>query len=93
MIIPCILFIIVVWRPIVVGISYSFFEMRGFELSKFVGLKNFKDVLSDTNFIQTLLNTVQYVLWSLIIGLPLPFIAAVMLNEMMHARGFFKFSA
>lgn len=93
MLIPCILFIIVVWRPIVVGISYSFFEMRGFELSKFIGLKNFKDVLSDTNFIQTLLNTVQYVLWSLIIGLPLPFIAAVMLNEMMHARGFFKFSA
>lgn len=85
-----ILFVMLVWRPIVIGMEYSFFKLRGFDPVEFVGLKNFKDVLSDTNFVQTLWNTVQYVVWSLIIGLPLPFICAIMMNEMIHAKGYFK---
>ena len=85
-----ILFIMIVWRPIVIGIGYSFFDLKGFTPVEFVGLKNFKDVLSDTNFIQTLKNTIMYTFWSLLIGFPLPFICAVMMNEMMHAQGFFK---
>lgn len=92
MLVPILAFLIVVWRPIIVGISYSFFDMKGFEIQGFAGLSNYKDVLSDTNFLKTLKNTVSYVLWSLIIGLPLPFIAAVMLNELIHAKGFFKFA-
>ena len=92
MLVPVLAFLIVVWRPIFVGISYSFFNMKGFEIQSFAGLKNYIDVLTDTNFLQTLKNTVGYVLWSLVIGLPLPFIAAVILNELIHAKGFFKFS-
>lgn len=85
-----ILFIILVWRPIIIGMSYSFFDLKGFELVKFVGLDNFKDVLSDTNFIKTLKNTLKYVGWSLVIGFPLPIICAVMLNELLHWKGYFK---
>ena len=85
-----ILFVMLIWRPIAIGIGYSFFDLKGFTPSEFVGLKNYKDVLTDTNFIQTLKNTVMYVVWSLIIGYPLPFICAVMMNEMMHMKGFFK---
>ncbi len=85
-----ILFIFLVWRPIIIGIGYSFFELQGFEPVKFVGLKNFRDVLTDTNFVKTLFNTIEYVVWSLIIGLPLPFICAVMMNEMLHMKGYFK---
>lgn len=93
LVVPTVLcFLILVWRPIVIGITYSFFKLKGFTPTEFVGLKNFIDVLSDTNFLQTLLNTVKYVLWSLLVGLPLPFIAAVLLNEMRHLKGFFKFS-
>lgn len=92
MLVPVFAFLIVVWRPIFVGISYSFFNMKGFEIQSFAGFKNYIDVLTDTNFLQTLKNTVGYVLWSLVIGLPLPFIAAVILNELIHAKGFFKFS-
>lgn len=87
-----ILFILLVWRPIVVGIGYSFFSLKGFTPQEFVGLKNFKDVLTDTNFLQTLWNTVQYVFWSLIIGFPLPFICAFMINEMVRGKAFFKFT-
>lgn len=84
------LFFMIVWRPIVIGITYSFFKLKGFTPVGFVGLKNFTDILTDTNFVQTLKNTVSYVIWSLLIGFPLPFICAVMLNEMVHAKGFFK---
>lgn len=87
-----ILFIMLVWRPILMGISYAFFKLKGTVPVEFVGLKNFIDVITDTNFLQTLLNTVWYVLWSLVIGLPIPFIAAVMVNEMLRGKSFFKLS-
>lgn len=91
LILPTVLFFIfLVWRPIIIGILYSFFDLRGFEPTKFVGLKNYMQVLRDTNFLTTLKNTVLYVVWSLVIGLPLPFIAAVMMNEMLHAKQYFK---
>ncbi len=91
LIVPIFLFVMIVWLPIVKGITYSFFEMKGFVPQKFVGLQNFVDVLTDTNFLRTLWNTVQYVFWSLVIGMPLPILIAIMLNEMVHGKGLFKF--
>jgi len=91
LIVPTVLlFTFLVWRPIIIGITYSFFDLQGFEPTKFVGLENYRQVISDTNFTKTLANTVWYVIWSLIIGLPLPFVAAVMMNEMLHAKQYFK---
>lgn len=92
MILPSLLlFVLIVWRPVGMAFYYAFFRMQGFQTIRFVGLQNFKDVLTDTAFLQTMLNTVKYVLWSLVIGLPLPFLAAVMINEMVHLKGYFKF--
>ncbi len=85
------LFIMLVWRPIVIGISYSFFDLKGFRPVEFVGIKNYVEVISDTNFLKTLWNTVQYVFWSCL-GFPVSFIFAVMLNEMLHAKQFIKIS-
>lgn len=87
-----IFFIYLIWRPILIGIGYSFFDLKGFTPTQFVGLKNYRDVLSDTNFTKTLANTVRYVFWSLIIGAPLPFICAVFINEMVHTKGLWKVS-
>ena len=84
------LFIMLVWRPIIIGIGYSFYKLQGFTPVEFVGLKNYADVLTDTNFIKTMGNTVGYVVWSLIIGFPLPFICAIMMNELVHMQGYFK---
>lgn len=93
LIIPSIiLFIFVIWRPIFIGFLYSFFKLRGFTPIEFVGLKNYIDVVSDTNFLTVLMNSVKYVIWAIIIGFPLPFIVAIMLNEMVHLKGFFKIS-
>ena len=93
LIIPSILlFSFVIWRPIFIGFIYSFFKLRGFSPVKFVGLKNYIDVMSDTNFITVLLNSAKYVFWAVIIGFPMPFIIALMLNEMVHFKGLFKIS-
>lgn len=85
-----ILFYFFVWRPIVIAISYSFFDLKGFTPTAFIGLENYRVVLKDTNFIQTLLNTGKYVFFALIIETPLAFISAVMLNEMVHSKQYFK---
>ena len=91
LIIPAVLlFFLLIWRPIGIGIWYSFYKLQGFTRVAFVGLKNYIDVLSDTNFLQTLSNTAQYTVWSLVIGFPLPFICAIMLNEMIHGQSYFK---
>ena len=94
LILPTVLvFIVFVWRPIIIGVFYSFFDLNGFVPVKFVWFDNYIRVLSDTNFLKTLWNTVQYVLWSLVLGLPLPFVAAVMLNEIRHGKQYFKITA
>jgi len=82
----------IIWRPIFIGARQSLFQLSGYNAVKFVGLKNYIDVLTDTFFLQTLTNTVSYVAWSLIIGLPIPFITAVLINEMLHGKSFFKFA-
>ena len=86
------LFFYLVWRPIFIGITYSFFDIKGFTPTKFIGLLNYKYVLSDTQFLRTLKNTFLYVFWSLIIGFPLPVLCAVMLNEMIGFKQYFKIS-
>lgn len=79
-------------RPLITGIIYSFFRLQGFEVMSFAGLDNYRDILGDTRFAQILYNTFQYVFWSLILGYIPPVIIAVLLNEMVHAKGFFRFS-
>lgn len=87
-----ILFIFLTWRPIVIAFGYSLFDLKGMTPVSFVGLQNFRDILSDTNFLQTLKNTVGYVFCSLILGFPIPFFLAVMVNEMTKGKEFFKFA-
>lgn len=79
-------------RPIATGFWYSFHEMQGFTVKEFIGLDNYQTVLSDTQFPKVLMNTISYVIWSFIIGFIPPIAIAVMMNEMVHFKGWFKFS-
>lgn len=76
--------------PLVRGLYMSFFSTRGFEAVDFVGLANYKRVLSDTMFVATMRNTVSYVLFSLIVGFPPSIILAILLNEVVHFNTGFK---
>lgn len=93
LLIPTVLLLIfVVFKPMISGIINSFYELAGFTPKEFIGFENYLQVIKDTKFIGTLGNTVSYVFWSLIIGLPLPFLCAIMLNEMVYGKNFVRIS-
>ncbi len=79
-----------VWRPTVLGAVQSFFNMRGYTVTDFCGIDNYRRVLTHTQFLPTLWNTVQYVFWSLIIGFLPPIFIAIMINEVVHFKGGFR---
>lgn len=84
--------IVFVFEPLVIGIKTSFFETRGFECVKFIGLDNYKDIISDSVFVKAMMNTIKYALWSIVLGLFVPVVVAVALNEIVHGKGFFRFA-
>ncbi len=73
-------------RPQMQGVYWSFFNMRGFTPTDFVGIDNYKRVLTDTAFLKAFGNTWKYIIYSLVIGFPIPFIIAIVMNEMLHFR-------
>src|SRR5690348_7849988 len=86
------LFIVFSWQPLVSGIYLSFFKTKGYSAERFVGWQNYIEVLQNSEFRQTLLNTFLYVGWSLVIGFLLPIFIAIVINEMAHLKSWFKFA-
>ncbi len=92
LIIPSLIcFTLFVWRPTFVGILNSFFELRGFERVNFVGIENYKVILTNTQFLKTLVNTVRYTLYYIVFGYIPPIIVAILLSELRILRKSFKF--
>lgn len=79
-----------VWRPTVMGFVWSFFKMQAYNIVSFCGFDNYVKVLTNSQFIPMLWNTVQYVLWSLVIGFFPPLFLAIMINEIVHFKNGFK---
>ena len=73
-------------RPQILSIYWSFYDMVKYEPQEFVGLKNYIMVVTRPDFLQTVKNTVMYVFYSMVIGFPLPFILALIMNELVHFR-------
>jgi multiple sugar transport system permease protein len=94
LIIPTLLFFFFFsWQPLLSGIWLSFFKTKGFKAESFIGLQNYIDVITNSVFQQTLINTFMYVFWSLVIGFVIPIFVAVMINEMRHWSSFFRFAS
>ncbi|MEG2380754.1 MAG: sugar ABC transporter permease, partial [Oscillospiraceae bacterium] len=83
---------ICLWRPTIIGGALSLFKLQGYTPVEFVGFKNYIAVMKDTMFLTTLLNTLQYVFWSFVLGYLPPLIIAIILNEMFLAKGFMRFA-
>jgi len=79
-----------IWRPTVLGAIWSFFDMKAYTVGDFCGLANYKNVLTHTQFIPILWNTIKYVVWSLIIGFFPPLFIAIMINEIVHFKNGFR---
>lgn len=85
-----ILFAFFVWIPLMQSVHLSFFSAQGMRTVEFVGLKNYVDVFQHPDFWPALRNTVYYTIWSFIIGFIVPIIMAILINEMVHAKGLFR---
>ncbi len=85
-----ILFTFFVWEPLLESIRMSLYSARGVNLQEFVGLDNYKAVINSVYFKAAFLNTFKYILWSLIIGFLVPIIAAILISETVHMKGFFR---
>ena len=81
---------LLIWRPTVLGAVWAFFKMNAYTPGDFCGFDNFRKVITHTQFLPTLWNTVQYVLWSLILGYLPPVVIAVIINEMVHFKSGFR---
>ena len=81
-----ILMYLFIWRPTVMGFVWSLFKMKGYTPKEFIGLRNYYEVVKDTQFLPLFLNTLKYVAWSLIIGFLPPVLLAVIVNETVHFK-------
>ncbi len=81
-----IILLVLVLRPQILGIKWSFHNMNGFEVREFIGLDNYRRVLTNTDFLKAFFNTWKFLICSLLVGLLPPFIIAIVMNEMAFFR-------
>lgn len=85
-----ILFGFFIWGPLVQNIIYSFYKTNNFDMVAFNGVKNYIEVFKSPLFSQALVNTVLYVIYSLIIGFIIPIILALIISEITKGKSIFK---
>lgn len=91
MLLPTVLFAyLIVWRPTVMGFYSSLFKMQGSTRVEFVGLQNYIEIITDTNFLKVLMNTFKYTGFSLLIGFLPPLVIAILLNEVRKGQYTFR---
>ncbi len=77
------------WWPIVRAMVMSLQQTNLVGDASFVGWDNFAAVLDDPLLGTAILNTLWFALLALILGYPVPLLAAVMISQVRRARGLF----
>ena len=84
-----VVFLLVIMFPVIYSVSLSFTEWSGYGTPKFVGMKNYIDILSDSIFLHGLRNNLLIVFISVFGQIPLGFIFAYILHRRMVGGGRF----
>ncbi|SEG74277.1 multiple sugar transport system permease protein [Thermomonospora echinospora] len=79
------------WYPMVREFILSFQKNNFVDPPVWVGLDNFRTVIQDPAFKSAWLNTAMFTLLALVCGYLVPFVIALVLNELRHARGYLRF--
>ncbi len=83
-------FALFVWYPIVLGMLMSFQSVDLINPATWVGWANYHEVLTDPLFAVAWRNTLEFTGYALLFGYIVPLILALVINEMRHAKGFFR---
>ncbi|HEY3708190.1 MAG TPA: sugar ABC transporter permease [Amycolatopsis sp.] len=78
------------WYPIVRGVLLSFQQVDFVNPPTWVGFDNFVRLFEDPLFGVAWRNTLLFTGFALVFGFAVPFLAAVLLNELRHARAYFR---
>jgi multiple sugar transport system permease protein len=78
------------WYPIVRTVTMSLQHTNLVQPATWVGLDNFRSVLSDPLFPTALKNTAYFALLALLFGYPVPLAAAVLMSEARRFRGVYS---
>ncbi|GAA3985854.1 sugar ABC transporter permease [Allokutzneria multivorans] len=78
------------WWPIIRGVLLSFQQVDFVNEPTWVGFANFERLFADPLFGIAWRNTLLFTALALLLGFVVPFITAVVLNEMRHARAYFR---
>ena len=83
-------FALFAWNPIVSSIQMSFQDVSLTGESTWVGLKNFELMFKDPALGIIWKNTIEFTLWSLVLGFFVPVVIAILVREMRRGTGFFR---
>jgi multiple sugar transport system permease protein len=78
------------WYPIIRGVLLSFQQVNFVGPPTWVGLDNFTKLFDDPLFGIAWRNTLLFTVLALVFGFLVPFLTAVLLNELRHARAYFR---
>jgi multiple sugar transport system permease protein len=84
-------FAVFAWYPMVREFILSFQKTNLIQPAEWIGLDNFKTVVQDVAFGQAWLNTLEFTFLALLCGYAIPFVVALVLNELRHARAYLRF--
>ena len=78
------------WAPIVQAVVMSFQETNLVTDPTFVGLENFQAVLADPLLWTAVRNTLWFAALALLLGYPIPLVAAVLMSEVRRFKGLYS---
>jgi len=82
--------IFISYYPMIKTLLLSFYVSSNGTLEKFAGLFNYKHLLTDANFYYAIYNTLYIGLFGLLLGLPLSFLLAALINRAVYGQGVLK---
>ncbi len=84
------LFGVFAWYPILKAIYMSFQDVTLMGESTWVGFDNYALMLKDPAFGAAWRNSLQFAMWSILLGYFLPVVIAILVREMRNAKGFYR---
>src|SRR4051812_8154548 len=78
------------WLPIALSGYWSFTDFNGLTPPRWVGLENYRELVSDPEFHTALKNTIEFVFFGMAIGPVLGLGSALLLNQSVRLRALFR---
>jgi multiple sugar transport system permease protein len=83
-------FLLFSWYPMIREVIMSFQKTNFAGQTKWVGFQNYRHIFADPDFWAAWRMSGMFTLFALAFGFALPFLIAVVLNELRHARSYFR---